>query len=95
MNQIYLQAKRWQGNVDRPIAQEFVGALTGKKVRKGVIITTSDFRMDARDYAANLEQKGHPHQWSPTCPADDGSQRGGGRPPNIRNQEVRKRLFRG
>jgi restriction system protein len=58
MNQIYLQAKRWQGNVDRPIAQEFVGALTGKKVRKGVIITTSDFRMDAQRLRGQSGAKG-------------------------------------
>ncbi len=34
---IYVQAKRWEGTVGRPEIQKFVGALTGKRARKGVI----------------------------------------------------------
>ncbi|MDQ3750903.1 MAG: restriction endonuclease, partial [Acidobacteriota bacterium] len=46
---IYLQAKRWEGNVSRPEIQKFAGALLGNQARKGVFITTSDFTKEARD----------------------------------------------
>jgi restriction system protein len=52
---IYLQAKRWDGTVSRPEIQKFVGALQGKKARKGIFITTSDFSKQARDYASSIE----------------------------------------
>jgi restriction system protein len=41
LDTIYLQAKRWQGSVGRPEVQKFVGALHGKRARKGVFITKS------------------------------------------------------
>lgn len=47
---IYIQAKRWDNaSVGRPEIQKFVGALHGKRARKGVFITTSIFTRDARD----------------------------------------------
>ena len=52
---IYIQAKRWEGTVSRPEIQKFVGALQGKKARKGIFITTSDFSKHARDYASAIE----------------------------------------
>jgi restriction system protein len=54
---IYIQAKRWKGNVGRQEIQNFVGALAGKKASKGVFITTSSFNDNAIDYATNLQQK--------------------------------------
>jgi restriction system protein len=54
---IYLQAKRWKGNVGRQEIQSFVGALAGKKASKGVFITTSAFNGNAVSYAAGLHQK--------------------------------------
>lgn len=54
---IYLQAKRWKGNVGRQEIQSFVGALAGKKANKGVFITTSEFNGNAMEYAAGLHQK--------------------------------------
>lgn len=48
---IYVQAKRWQGSVGRPIIQAFVGALQGARASKGVLITTSTFTNDAQSYA--------------------------------------------
>ena len=54
---IYVQAKRWKGNVGRPEIQSFVGALAGKKAAKGIFITTSAFHENAREYAAGLNQK--------------------------------------
>ena len=54
---IYIQAKRWNGSVGRPEVQKFAGALMGQKARKGVLITTSDFTNDAKDYASKVEAK--------------------------------------
>jgi restriction system protein len=53
---IYVQAKRWKGNVGREAIQNFVGALAGKKASKGVFITTSAFNSNARVYVDNLPQ---------------------------------------
>lgn len=54
---VYLQAKRWEGTVGRPEIQKFVGALSGKRARKGVFITTGRFSDDAIAYAERIEQK--------------------------------------
>ncbi len=54
---IYIQAKRWQNTIGRPEVQKFAGALQGQRARKGVFITTSTFTNDARQYAANIENK--------------------------------------
>ncbi len=54
---IYVQAKRWKGNVGREEIQNFVGALAGKKAGKGVFITTSAFNANASAYADGLHQK--------------------------------------
>jgi restriction system protein len=57
LDTIYLQAKRWDGTVGRPEIQKFVGALHGKRARKGVFITTSCFSSDASDYVRNIDVK--------------------------------------
>lgn len=54
---IYLQAKRWEGTVGRPIVQTFAGSLEGHRARKGVLITTSQFSQDALDYVTKIEKK--------------------------------------
>lgn len=54
---IYIQAKRWTGTVGRPEIQKFVGALVGKRSRKGVFLTTGAFSAEAREYAANIESR--------------------------------------
>ena len=51
---IYLQAKRWEGNVSRPEIQKFAGALLGNQARKGVFITTSGFTKEAKDYVKTI-----------------------------------------
>jgi restriction system protein len=56
LDTLYVQAKRWeQTPVGRREIQQFVGALKGKKARKGIFITTSTFTKDATDYASGLE----------------------------------------
>ena len=54
---IYLQAKRWENPVGRPEIHKFVGALHGRRARKGVFVTTSTFTRDAADYAAQIDTK--------------------------------------
>lgn len=54
---IYIQAKRWQGNVSRPEIQKFMGALAGKRANKGVFITTSSFTSEAKAYADGIDAK--------------------------------------
>ena len=56
---IYLQAKKWNTatSIGRPEVQKFVGALQGKRAKKGVFITTTNFTNEARDYASNIDTK--------------------------------------
>ncbi len=54
---IYLQAKRWAGTVGRPEIQKFVGALHGKRAKKGVFITTGTFSADAMAYVERIDPK--------------------------------------
>jgi restriction system protein len=54
---LYIQAKRWDATtVGRPEIQKFVGALYGRKAKKGIFLTTSTFSKDAR-YADSLDSK--------------------------------------
>jgi len=54
---VYLQAKRWEATVGRPVVQAFAGSLEGQRARKGVLITTSQFSQDAKDYVSRIEKK--------------------------------------
>jgi restriction system protein len=54
---VYLQAKKWDGTVGRPEIQRFVGALHGKRARKGVFITTSAFSAEAMAYVEHIDSK--------------------------------------
>lgn len=54
---IYLQAKRWVNPVGRPDIQKFSGALAGRRARKGVFITTSQFTREAQEYVTGLETR--------------------------------------
>ena len=54
LDKIYIQAKRWSGNVSRPEVQKFVGAVHGQNANRGVFITTSSFTNEAREYANNI-----------------------------------------
>ena len=55
---LYIQAKRWDSaTVGRPEVQKFVGALHGKRAKKGIFLATSAFTKEARDYVEGLETK--------------------------------------
>jgi restriction system protein len=57
LDAIYIQAKRWDGTVGRPEVQKFVGALHGKRARKGVFITTAGFSVEAKEYVSHIEPR--------------------------------------
>jgi len=54
---VYIQAKRWEGVVGRPVVQAFVGSLEGHRARKGVLITTSSFTGEATSYVGMIDKK--------------------------------------
>jgi restriction system protein len=54
---IYVQAKRWEATVGRPVVQAFAGYLEGVRAKRGILITTSGFSSDARHYVENIEKK--------------------------------------
>lgn len=57
LDNIYIQAKRWDSTVGRPDIQKFAGALQGQRARKGIFITTSDFSREAQDYVLRIDSK--------------------------------------
>jgi restriction system protein len=57
LDSIYIQAKRWEAVVGRPEIQKFVGALMGRRARKGIFITTSGFTSDAVNYVSTIDFK--------------------------------------
>jgi len=57
LDSIYIQAKKWEGTVSRPEIQKFAGALQGKRAKKGVFITTSDFSAGAQEFVSNIDSK--------------------------------------
>jgi restriction system protein len=57
LDAVYIQAKRWDGPVGRPIVQGFVGSLEGYRATKGILITTSKFAQSAVDYANSVGKK--------------------------------------
>jgi restriction system protein len=54
---VYIQAKRWDAVVGRPVVQAFAGSLDGVRAKKGVLLTTSSFSQEARQYASSIEKK--------------------------------------
>lgn len=53
LSKIYLQAKKWEGNVGDQEVTHFIGRLSANGVNKGVLITTSDFTPNAKDTINN------------------------------------------
>ena len=55
---IYIQAKRWtKRTVGSPELRDFVGALEGKKAKKGIFITTSNFSNEAKEFISRISSK--------------------------------------
>ena len=57
LNVVYIQAKRWEGNVGAPPIRDFVGALDGEGVQDGIFITTSDFNPAAKEFAGRSSKR--------------------------------------
>ena len=57
LDSIYVQAKRWDQPVGRPVVQAFAGSLEGHRARKGVLITTATFTREAREYVTRIEKR--------------------------------------
>ncbi|MET4567274.1 restriction endonuclease [Bacillus subtilis] len=57
LDNIYLQAKRWDNPIGRELVQSFSGALDDMGAKKGVFITTSYFTKNAIEYAERLQSK--------------------------------------
>lgn len=57
LDAVYIQAKRWESSVGRPVVQAFAGSLEGRRARKGVLITTSSFTQDAKQYVQIIEKR--------------------------------------
>jgi restriction system protein len=57
LDNIYIQAKRWEATIGRPEIQKFAGALQGQRARKGIFITTSDFSKEATEYVSRIDSK--------------------------------------
>jgi restriction system protein len=57
LDTIYIQAKKWKDSVGRPEIQKFVGALAGKRAKRGIFITTSVFTPDAMEYVSEIDTK--------------------------------------
>jgi len=56
LDNVYVQAKKWQDSVGSPELMKFCGSLTAHKATKGVIITTSKFSKDAVDFVNKIPQ---------------------------------------
>lgn len=57
LDAVYIQAKRWENPVGRPVVQQFSGSLDQHKATKGVLITTSAFTADAKDYVKSIGKR--------------------------------------
>ena len=57
LDAVYIQAKRWEATVGRPVVQAFAGSLMMQKARKGVLVTTSQFSKDSIDYVSMIAEK--------------------------------------
>lgn len=54
---IYIQAKKWEGAVGEPIIRNFVGSLARHNANKGVVIATSNFTAEAREYIKHIPHR--------------------------------------
>ncbi len=66
---VYIQAKRWQGNVGRPVVQGFVGSLEGKKAKRGVMINYRRFHQRGKELCLGDSEQRRPCRWKTPCTA--------------------------
>ncbi|WP_321285802.1 restriction endonuclease [uncultured Sunxiuqinia sp.] len=56
LDKIYVQAKKWEGNVTISAIRDFGGTLLAHSAQKGIFITTSDFPKTAIDYCEKIDR---------------------------------------
>ena len=54
---VYIQAKRWKNSVGNAEIRNFIGALAGKRAKKGIVITTSNFTDNAKKAVEGIDYK--------------------------------------
>jgi len=54
---VYVQAKRWENSVGLPIVSQFSGSLERAKATKGVLITTSQFTAEAKEFVKSIGKR--------------------------------------
>lgn len=57
LDEIYVQAKRWEGTVPGKEIRDFAGSLSSKKTKKGFFITTSNFSKEAIEFVKSVDSK--------------------------------------
>jgi len=57
LDEVYVQAKRWENTVPGKEVRDFAGSLSGKRSKKGVFITTSNFSRDGIDFVKTVDSK--------------------------------------
>jgi restriction system protein len=57
LDSVYIQAKKWNSPVGQPVVAQFNGNLDRHKASKGVIITTSDFTPEAKEFIERVGKK--------------------------------------
>jgi len=57
LDNIYIQAKRWEGQVTISTVRDFAGSLLAKKAKKGIFITTSTFPKSAYEFISSIEPR--------------------------------------
>lgn len=56
LDKIYVQAKKWEGNVTISAIRDFGGTLLAHSAQKGIFITTSDFPRTAIEYCERIDR---------------------------------------
>ncbi|MGF7140034.1 restriction endonuclease [Roseimarinus sediminis] len=56
LDKIYVQAKKWEGNVTISAIRDFGGTLLAHSAQKGIFITTSDFPKTAIEYCERIDR---------------------------------------
>jgi len=57
LDEIYVQAKRWENTVPGREIRDFAGSLSAKKSKRGIFITTSTFSRDAQEFVKSIDSK--------------------------------------
>lgn len=57
-NRIYVECKAWdENNVGREVLQKLIGAMVADNINNGIVITTSYFTDNAREYMKKINKK--------------------------------------